>query len=204
MCSFHRISSRSLSSCKTCAAHTIIAYGYTQTNKRTLKKLYAIHMGLIASLKTYYSFGGQVQDSSCREMRCHLRANETPNMEALLNTRQVTEVQERWAPSTETHRRTIVYLPVSLLVPPFTLIDCFHPVITSWSHHFHPLTAIVSLFTLLLSAEFSFLSSIVHISPSHLCLLLIPLLCFALPPPYPSSPISHSSSLSFSSPQLYL
>lgn len=87
--------------------------------------------------------------------------------------------------SSHTRSYTILYLPVSVFLLPFTLIDCFHPVITSWSHHFHPLAAIVALLTLLFSPEFSVLSSFIHISPSHLRLFFIPLLCFARPPPSP-------------------
>lgn len=141
-------------------------------------------MGRTATFKAHFTFVGQVRDSSCREMRWHLGANETPNMGTLLKTRQVTEVHWKWDPSTETHTNDAHAHTQAYNSPspsPFTLIDCFHPVITSRSHQLHPLTASVSLFTFLFSTKFPFLSSIVHISPSCLRLFSIPLLCSALP-----------------------
>lgn len=82
-----------------------------------------LHTGTTATLKAHFAFVGQVLDSSCRETSCHLRANETPNMETLLETHQVMEVHKRWAPLTDTHlthtrimhtrRRTILQLPVT-------------------------------------------------------------------------------------------
>ena len=145
----------------------------------------------------------QVGDSSCREMWCRLGANQPPDTGTLLKTRQVTEVQERKAPSTHSPvYNSPAPPPVHLFLLPFTLIDRLHPIITSRPHHFHPLAAIVSLSPLLLSAEFPFSVLLsFNISPSHLCPFFISPLCFApppasppplsrLPPPYHPHPLS--------------
>lgn len=73
-------------------------YAHSQTTAH-LKAIHHAH----DTAKAHYSFVGQVWDSSCRQMWCHLGANKTPDMETLLKTRQVTEFQERWASLTGTH-----------------------------------------------------------------------------------------------------
>lgn len=135
-------------------------------------------------------------------MLCHLRVNETPDMEALLKTQQVKEVLERRAPSArdayeyythiQAYHSPSPWISISLA---FTLIDCFHPAITSWFDHFHTLLLSLTSFILCwISFSFSIYS---HLSQPSLSILLSH-------NTFHSSCILPSSSLSFSWPRLYL
>lgn len=139
-------------------------------------------------------------DSLWREMRSHLGANETLNMETLLETRQVTEVHKRWALSTKrhtdnTHTHTHTYNSPS--PSPFILID---PVIASQSHHLHPLTFSSFSFSLL-----NFLFYLLLFTSTPAASVYPPSLKYALLFHYLTFHLYLSSfSLSFSCLQLYL
>lgn len=77
-------------------------------------------------------FAFYVGDNLCREMLCHLRVSETPDIEALLKTQQVTEVLVRGAPSAEmptsnmhTYGQTILHLPESPFLLPLRSLIAF-------------------------------------------------------------------------------
>lgn len=70
-----------------------------------------------ATLKAHFISVGQMFDSLCREMQSHLGADETLNMETLLETWQVTKSTGDglyWLRHTQViHTHTILHLPVT-------------------------------------------------------------------------------------------